>query len=276
MGPGARVADESAAQGEDVVHRTGDVVGDAEGLRPREVNVHLGRSLGAGSELEGHPHAVDGLLLAGLLDLDRGWGQGDGAERRRLSETGAELPVGAALEQRPVHVAGAATHRGAGENVLADRVVEEAGWGENGNAPSLDLRRGNDALGAAEVVYMAVRVDQAGYRTLAAVFAVEGEGCRCGLDGDQGVDHDDPLLALDDVHVGEIEATQLVEARCQLEEAGDLVQLAEPPEAWVGGVGCFSFEEVVGAEVPGGATVPALHQRRVECRDKPAARLLEI
>jgi hypothetical protein len=61
------------------------------------------------------------------------------------------------------------------------------------------------------------------------MLSVEGECRGCRLRGDQGVDDDDPLLPLDHVHVGEIEAAQLVDAGGELEQAGDAVQAAEPP-----------------------------------------------
>ena len=102
-----------------------------------------------------------------------------------------------------------------------------------------DLLGGDDPRGAAEVVDVAVGVDEAGDRAIAAVLAVERQGGGRGLGRDQRVDDDDPALALDHVHVREVEAAQLVEARRHLEEAGDLVEPALPPEAGVGGVGAL-------------------------------------
>ena len=61
-----------------------------------------------------------------------------------------------------------------------------------GISPRLDLLGRDDAPGAAEVVDVAVGVDQAGDRALAAVLAVEGQRRGGGLGGDQRVDHDDP------------------------------------------------------------------------------------
>jgi hypothetical protein len=143
-------------------------------------------------------------------------------------------------------------------------VVEEAGRGEDRHAPGLDLLRGEDALGAAEVVDVAVGVDQAGDRPLAAVLAVERQRGRRGLGRDQRVDDDDPLAPLDHVHVGEVEAAQLVEAGDDLEETGDAAQLALAPEVGVGAGGWVGIEEVVGAELPDDAAVLVLDPRRVE------------
>ncbi len=155
-------------------------------------------------------------------------------------------------------------------------MVEEAGWSEDRDPPRLDLLLGDDALGAAEVVDVAVGVDQAGDRAIAAVLAVEGEGRGGGLGGDQRVDHDDPLMALDHVHVGEVEAAQLVEARRQLEEAGDAAELALSPEARVGGVGRLGLEEVVALQLPDRAAIRVLDPGWVEGGDETAARCLEV
>jgi hypothetical protein len=126
------------------------------------------------------------------------------------------------------------------------------------------------------VVDVAVRVEEAGDGTVAAVLAVEGERRRRGLGGDQRVDDDDPLVALDHVQVREVEAAQLVDARRQLEQAGDPVEAAEPPERRVGGLGRLTVEELVGAQVPGGAAVVALDQGRLEGGDEPAPCFLEV
>ena len=91
-----------------------------------------------------------------------------------------------------------------------------------------------------------------------------GESCGGGLGGDQGIDHDDSLATLDHVHVGEIEAAQLEEARRQLEEAGDLAQLSLSPEAWMNGRGRVAIEEVVGLQLPDRATLLVLDAGWIE------------
>jgi hypothetical protein len=78
--PDPWVADKGAARGEDVVHRAGGVVGDAENSRVGKVDVHLRRRLGPRHQLEAHPHAVDHLLLAGLDDVEVGRDQRDRAQ----------------------------------------------------------------------------------------------------------------------------------------------------------------------------------------------------
>ena len=125
-------------------------------------------------------------------------------------------------------------------------MVEEAGGGDYRDPAALDLLFADDPAGAAEVVDVAVGVEEPGDRALAAVLAVEREGGGGRLRRDQRVDDDDPVGALDHVHVGEVEAAQLEEAGGQLEEAGDAVEAGETPEARVRGVGGgLRVEEVV-------------------------------
>ena len=64
--PDPRVADQGAAQGQQVVQVVGRVLGHAQRAAVREVEVHLGGRLGARRHLEDDPHAVDHVLLAGL------------------------------------------------------------------------------------------------------------------------------------------------------------------------------------------------------------------
>ena len=139
-----------------------------------------------------------------------------------------------------------------------------------------DLLGADDPGGAAEVVDVTMGVDEAGDRALAAVLAVEGERRSGGLGRDQRVDDDDPALALDHVHVREIEAAQLVEARCDLEEAGDAVEAALAPEARVGGLRALLGEEVVGGHVPDDLAAIVLDPRRFEAGDEAALGVGEV
>ena len=251
------------------MHRADRVVGDAEDAAVGEVEVHRRRRLGPGGQLEDHPDAVDDLLLAGLDDLDRRRDEGDRPERGRLPEAGGELAVGPALEQRPVHVAGAARHRRAGEDVLADRMLEEAGRGEDRDPAGVDVLLGDDAAGAAEMVDVAVGVEQPGDGAIAALLAVEGERRRRGLRRDQRVDDDDALLALDHVHVREVEPAQLVEPGASSNRPAMRFSWACRQRAGFAVSGRIAVEETVGGEVPCPAPVLAIDHRRVEGGDEP-------
>ena len=211
--PAVRIADQGAAQREDVVQVVGGVLGHAQRAPLGEQEVHLGRRLGVGRELEHHVDAVDRLLLAGAGDVDRRRDQRHGAGRRRLAQPGADLPGGALGQQRAVHVRGAAGHRSARVDVLADRVLEEPVGGEHGHAAGRHVVGRDDAACAAEVVDVAVRVQQPGDRPLAAMLAVERQRRRRALGRDQRVDHEHAGVALDDRHVRQVEPAHLVDAR---------------------------------------------------------------
>jgi len=126
------------------------------------------------------------------------------------------------------------------------------------------------------VVDVAVGVDQRRDGAIAAVLAVERQSRRRGLGGDQRIDHDDALAPLDHVHVGEVEAAQLEEARGEFEEAGDAAELRLAPEARVRRRRRLAVEEVVGIELPDDATVLVLDPGRIEGGDQAAARFLEV
>jgi hypothetical protein len=154
--------------------------------------------------------------------------------------------------------------------------MEEPFGGQDGDGALGDFLGGDDPGGAAEVVDVAVGVDDAGNRAVAAVLAVEGEGGGCGLGRYQRVDDDDPPLALDHVHVREVESAQLVEAGRHFEEAGDPVEPALAPEAGVGGVGALLVEEGVGVEIPDEPAAGALDPGRLEAGEEAAFGVGEV
>ena len=125
----------------------------------REVEVHLARRLGAGRHLELDLDAVDRVRLARRRDLERRHDEPDLAGRRALAEPGTDLALRAAREHRAVHVAGSARHRGAGVDVLGDRVPDEALGGDHRDLARIDVGLCRDAEDPAEVVDVAVRVD---------------------------------------------------------------------------------------------------------------------
>ena len=66
--PGARVKHLGAAEGQQVVHRRGGVLGEIQHPLLRQEKVQFGGRLGVGRELEHHRHAVDDARLEGLRD----------------------------------------------------------------------------------------------------------------------------------------------------------------------------------------------------------------
>ena len=92
--PDPRVADQRAAQGQQVVQVVGGVLGHAQGAVVREEEVHLGRRLGARRHLEDDPDAVDDLLLAGVGDVDASAAIRPSVPSEvRDAQAGADLPA---------------------------------------------------------------------------------------------------------------------------------------------------------------------------------------
>ena len=64
----------------------------------------------------------------------------------------------------------------------------------------------------AEMVDMAVRIDNRDDRPVPALRPIQRKRGRGGLGGDQWIDDDDPGVALDEADVGQVEAADLVDA----------------------------------------------------------------
>ena len=149
--------------------------------------------------------------------------------------------------------------------------------GEHDAAAGVHVLLAGDALDAAEMVDVAVAVDDADHGAVAAMLPVERErGCG-GLRGDEGVDDEHAGLALDEGDVGEVEAAHLVDAGDHLEQAVDRVELRLAPEAGVGAVGRGALEEgPVGLVVPDDAAVGIVDDARLEPSDEAASGVVEV
>lgn len=93
--PGVGVADLGATQGEDVVQRVVDVLGNEEDAVVGQVEVHLRGRLGVRHQLEEQPHTVDHELLAGAGDGLGGRDEADGAGGQGLAQAEADRCLGA-------------------------------------------------------------------------------------------------------------------------------------------------------------------------------------
>ena len=101
--PALRVAHRRAAQRQDVVQRPGRVLGRAQRPPLREIDVHLGRRLGARRQLEFDLDAVDDELLRVGIDQAGRRDQGHGAaDRHRLAESGIDLAERTLRQQRAI------------------------------------------------------------------------------------------------------------------------------------------------------------------------------
>ncbi|MBE1460502.1 hypothetical protein H4W79_004716 [Nocardiopsis terrae] len=113
----------------------------------------------------------------------------------------------------------------------------------------------HDPEHSAEVVQVRVGVDDGGDRPVGAVLAVQRQAGCGDLLGHQRVDDDDALAPLDEGHVGQVHAADLVNALDDLEQAVDRGQPALPPQVGVdgpgGGFGAVEEEGEV-AQVPDG------------------------
>ena len=156
-------------------------------------------------------------------------------------------------------------------------MLHEAVGGQDDAATGVDILLAGHALDAAEVVDVAVAVDDADHGPLAAVLPVQRERRRSGLRRDEGVDDEHARVALHEGDVGEVEAAHLVDAGDDLEQAVDRVQLRLAPEAGVGGFRHRALEEgAVGLVVPDDAAVGIVDDARVDPPDEAASGVVEV
>ena len=99
------------------------------------------------------------------------------------------------------------------------------------------------------MIGMAVREDDRRHRLVAQLLSGEGHRCGGSLAAGQRIDHDPAGLAFDQRDVGNVEASQLVDAVRHLEQADLRVQQRMAPQAGVDGGGCGALLEIEGVEV---------------------------
>ncbi len=274
--PDMGVAYHRAAQGEQVVQGVGGVLGHAEGPVPGDVQVHLARGLGAGGHLELDLDAVEGVGLSSCGHQecrdDDARLPGGGA----LSQTCADLTLRAAGQGCAVHVGGPTRHRGAGVHVLCDRVLQESVRGDDLHPAGVDLLLGHHAEDAAEVVDVAVCVDDGDDRAVTAMLAIQGQRSGGGLRGQQGVDHDHTAVALDEGDHREVETSHLVEALHDLEQAVLRYQLPLAPQARVSRRRRITGQEVERRGVPDDLTRSVANGRILQRGDESPSGFVEV
>ena len=263
MGPHFRIAHQGPAQRQYVVLHMGGVLGHAQCPERREINVHFRRRLGARGQLELHLHAAQGHALQRLADFERRRDEADsGIGRHALAQSGIHLASRPTGQGGAVHVLGAAFHGRSGQHVFADGMFEEPLGRDDLDFASLDVRLVDHPAHAAEMVDVRVGVDHRGHRLARTVLEVQFEARLGGLHGKQRIDHDQPVLPLDDGHVGQVQAAKLVDALGDLEQPGDVVQLSDAPQARVyRGRGLRRFQKSILGQVP--------HGLAIGCRDWP-------
>ena len=240
------------------------------------MDVQLGGGLRSRRHLKHHADAVDCQFLAGLGDLDRGRDQGDRTRRRGLTEARPDLALRPAVEGGAVHVPGAAAHGRARVHVLGHRVAGETGGRDDGHLARIHVRLIDHAAHAGEVVGVAVGVEDACDRPVAPVLPVQRQRGGGRLGRDERVDDEHAPIALDERDHRQVQPPHLVQARHDLEQALDRVQLALAPQARVDGVGRVAGEEVVRVVVPHHATLRVADHARFERGDEPPVGVLEV
>jgi hypothetical protein len=276
-GPDPRIADQRPAQGEQVVLGVAGVLGDEQRAPVRKKEVHLRRGLGSGRELEDEADAVDRLLLARLRHVDRRVDHAHRADRCRIAQARGHPAARAGLEQRAEHVARAPAHRDPGVDILAHGVLGEAHRGQHRHPARLDVLVGDHPAGAAEVIDVRVAVEQPRDRPVAAVVAVERQRRGGGLAGDQRVDHDHTLLALNERHVGDVVSAHLVDAGDDLEQAVDREELGLAPECRIHGRRPLSgYRGAERLQLPDDLPRVVLDPQRLVGSEEPTARVLEV
>ncbi len=218
-GPAVRVADQRPAQRQQVVQIVGGVLGHAQGPVLREVEVHLSGSLSAGRHLEFDLDAVDRVCLAGGADVERRHDQRHFTGGRVLSQSASDLSLWSGGQHRAVHVRRAPRHRRAGVDVLLHSVLGESLRRQHDDLARVHVGLVGDAEDAAEMVCVAVGIDDCGDGPISAVFAVERQRRGGGFGRDQRVDHDDAGIALDEADVRQVETANLIDAFDHLVEA---------------------------------------------------------
>ncbi|MNS53590.1 hypothetical protein D3C72_863490 [compost metagenome] len=252
LGPGLGVPHLRAARGEDVVHHLRGVFRHAQRTQLRQVQVHLRRRFGARGQLEFHVEAGDGAGFQFLVDQVGGRDQGDGAAARRaLAQASIDLAFFATGQQAAELELRAAAHGVAGVDVLAHHVFHEPGGGEHLDLAGLDVGFVDDPAHATEVVDVGVAVDHRHHRFARTVLVVQVQ-CRLGGFGHgQRVDDDQPVVAFDDGHVGQVEAAHLIQPWADFEQSGMGAELGQAPEARVDRLrGLVLGEEVISLDVP--------------------------
>ena len=242
--PGQRVTHLRASQGVEIVQIARDKLGTAPGPKIREEHRQLGRGFGVRRVLELHPDAIDLQHLAGVVDDDIGLSDGVAAQRGMLAKAGTDMPARGTRQMRAVHIACTPGHHDPGHDILADGLFEKAGRRDDGHRTV--SQRALDRLDTTEMVDMAVREDDGGYRPGPEFALDERQRRLCRFDRCQRIDDDPSGLTLDNRHVGQIVAADLVDARNDLVEAMFGIQTGLPPQAGMNRVRrVFPVEEVI-------------------------------
>ena len=202
--------------------------------------------------------------------------QRDRAERDALAESGIDLPPFAPRQHRAELEQRAPEHRVARDHVFTHGRRHETCRRPDRHLACRHLIGADDAAHAAEVIDVAVRIDDRDHRLVRPVLQVQFH-CRLGdLGRDERVDHDKAGVALDDRHVRYVEAAELVHAIRHAVQAVGHVDAGVAPQPRMDAVGRqFAFEKLVTLERPYQPAVGARDQLVAQRFDKAAPRIFK-
>jgi hypothetical protein len=155
-------------------------------------------------------------------------------------------------------------------------VLGEALGRDHRDPASVDVGLRGHPEHTAEVVDVTVGVDDGDDGSVPAVLPVQRQGRGGGLGADEGVDDDDAGVGLDQRHVRQVQAADLVDALDHLVETLFGAQPALPPQAGVHRGGGVALEERVGVVVPHHAPVGGRHHAGVQAPEETAVGVLEV
>ena len=250
MRPCARIAHLRAARGEDVVQRAGGDFSSEEGLFRCDEHVEFRRSLAARNDLEFQRHTVN---LAGFASRGDGGGRRDQrqrAARYRHADPAAHLAGWAGRHPGGKLIGRAPQHRSASHDIFRRGFFHEAFGRDHLRAACGNVCRINHPAHAAEMVGMAVRIDDRADCTLAERRVHQLHRRARGFDAGERVDHDPASLPANDRHVRQVKAAHLPDIVRHLIQPVVFQVAHMPPQAGVDSVGRRAIDKGIGGKVP--------------------------
>ena len=170
-----------------------------------------------------------------------------------LADRLVRMAVWVARQQHGVRVLRAARHRVAGEDILGNRLAEEALGRDDLDLAAAHVGFIDHAAHTAEVVDVRVRIDDTQHRPLAELLVDEFERRAGGFLGGQRIEDDPAGIALDEADVGQVIAAHLVDpARHDLVEPVGHVQYGLALQRRVDALEVLALQQpLVAGHVPG-------------------------
>src|SRR6266436_6258092 len=188
-----------------------------------------------------------------------------------------DLPPRTPGQERPELILRAPQHRRPCNDVFRNRMLHEQIGRDDRDVAARQRRVIEHAARAAPMVGMGVGEDDRGHGTLSAMLEIELHGGARAFNRGQRIDHDHAALALDQRHVGDIEAPDLIDAGHDLEESMVHVETRLPPQARIDRRRSFFFgKKAVWLEAPDHPALRRRDPRIFQRAEKTARRLLEI